>query len=126
MKVRKALTRGLLILALIPVFLIEADLGFTQSTEVGQDKLGDICRSPLTHPKMDSILCELAAQPRESAAASALERSGIDVVGDMVRVVLEARPGLAGTVAASAQGLGARVETTFRDMGAGPGTGPCP
>ncbi|MFQ6059550.1 MAG: S8 family serine peptidase, partial [Anaerolineae bacterium] len=86
------------------------------SASEGADRIERLAKG---HPKLESVLSQLAAAQREGGLAQAarLARSqGLTLKGDAVRVVVEARSGKVASAVRAVEAQGGRVETTYKDL----------
>ena len=68
------------------------------------------------NPKLDSQLNQLVDAERRGEAASFAEQSGLELVNESVRVIIECVPGELEVAAEAATDAGARLETSHDDL----------
>ncbi len=93
-------------------------LSFFLATTAGPASAGDHAQ-PTSTPRLDSHLADIVDTFRRQgteAAAGAARRLDVDVDGDAVRVIIEARPGDSEPAIAAAVGRGAAVEGTYQNL----------
>ncbi len=100
---------GALACAVVLAFLLASTTGPAEAVEHAQ---------PTDSARLDSRLAQIVDAFRlqgTSAAAEAAQRLDLDVEGNAIRVIIEARPGPADPTSA-ALSLGARIEGTYQNL----------
>jgi len=118
--VRRKITVSTIILLLCFLLpLLSALVATTVSQATSQDEqifqVPDIKLPEQGHLKLQSELFQLIEIENRGEASAFVQRSGVDLVDGMVRVVIEAAPGQARLAAQAAETLGTMVETIHAD-----------
>ena len=116
---RKIIVSTIILLLCFLLPLLSALVATTVSQATSQDEqifqAPDIKLPEQGHLKLQSELFQLIEIEKRGEASAFVQRSGVDLVDGMVRVVIEAAPGQARLATQAAETLGTMVETIHAD-----------